>query len=555
MNDPFSPGKMFSRLSLRFAITVVFCSAGAELFASADIWVVDSAMVEPYDFTSLTDAVAASAAGDVIQVRSGLGPYEEHVIIAPPPGEPADHELSIVGIPDSLTQELPEIQWAANLSNQVEPGVEIYFEKAVIEIHNEAPNLCPDLRVSILNLAIHGLYEAGPEAYGPGAISVNCAVDDTAQAYETRIEIAGNELRADRAFIAALALGAKDPDLLYNQSVIWGDVRDNDISNHSPDRGDGISSHHFIGRIEKNRITSNSEGMHVGYGYLDPERHSDPPTPAYQAGYFTTSIFHNAIVNCLDEGIHFTQASRGEVYNNIVARVPMFDGIPTYPHVLAWPNWANNRTGIFVGNQGHEFHGGMGLAKSSGGVLEAGVGEVIADVYNNVFSGCQVAVKLSTYAELTLQNNIISRTVGPQSVGFLYLANEFFDPPVNFVGGYNLFTPDVNLEYGPEELVQVLQDPTDISGGEAYFEEWLDDFNYSFMLQDTVTVCHPAALVVSEAIDQGNPAREFNDNDLDDGSPATAPAHGGARNDIGPFGGPHAIWDDADACAERTALP
>jgi hypothetical protein len=512
--------------------------------------VVDSAQQEPFDYASISAALAAAAHGDTLGIRRGIG-YSEHLIVAPPADTTQAFYLTLQGIPDDESGALPEISWAANLSHESEPGQEVLYQESVIEIWNQLPALCRDMRIAISSLHLHGVFATGTYDYGPGAVAVHNLLADTTQSFATRVDIASSELEADAAFIATIALGAKNRDALYNQSVVWGDVRDNQIRNHSFDRGDGISSHHFVGHIVGNHITSRSEGMHIGFGFLDAERHSDPPSPPWLAGYRKTLIEHNLIYNCLDEGIHFTQGSQGLVRNNIVVAASLHDPEPGGRQLWRWPLGHHILTGIFVGS-GHGEPDQLHKQGCQVDTVSVQVGDVVAEVYNNIFDRCRYGVKLGTLAQLTLQNNIISRTIGPKAAGLLFLPNDNGDPPVFYQGGYNLYFPGNGRNFAPPDFQSILYDPNDLIGDDPYFEAWMDSLSYSYMLGDTVDVCYSAGVNRSLAIDRGNPDPAFNDNGIPSGD-ASAPAHGLARNDIGAYGGPAAVWVEDDPCSDFSA--
>ncbi len=518
--------------------------------AAGTTLIVDSAQQDPFDYASVNGALAAVNHGDTLRIRFGLG-YDEHIIITPPVDTTDVFYLTLEGVPDSTSGALPEISWAANLSSETAPGQEVLYQESVIEIWNQTPAFCRDMQVSISGLHLHGVFAPGTYEYGPGAIAVHNLLADTTQSFATRVDIADNELEADAAFVATVALGGKNRDTLYQQSVVWGDVRYNQIRNHSNDRGDGISSHHFVGHIIGNRITSRSEGMHVGFGFLDAERHSDPPTPPWLAGYHTTLIEHNLIYNCLDEGIHFTQGSQGLVRNNIVVAAPVHDLTPGHRHVWAWPLGNHLLTGIFVGS-GHGEPDQLSKRGCQVDTVSVQVGDVVAEVYNNIFDRCRYGVKLGTLAQLTLQNNIISRTVGPKSAGILFIPNANLDPPVFYQGGYNLYYPGTGRNFAPPGFESILHDPDDLIGDDPYFHGWIGESAFSYMLEDTVEVCYPAGIDYSLAIDRGNPDPAFNDNGALNGN-ASAPAHGSVRNDIGAYGGPAAIWVESVPCTDYSA--
>lgn len=525
------------------ALLVLLIACGAH----ATTYIVDSAQEQPYDFITITAALTnpALASGDVIQVRVGTGPYEESLVIEPPAGTPASFELTLEGIYEPIVETKPTIMRVDHVSHLQGSADEVLFQEATVEIHNQAPRLCNDFRVTIDGFEILGEYEEDPvDLYSPGAIGVFNKTDDADLEYETRITIRNNILVADKAFVATLAIGAKRPALLEDMSVIWGDIHNNDIYNSSPDRGDAISAHHFVGNITNNRLKSDSEGIHLGYGKLDEERYQQhQDSPAFSAGYITTSIVHNAFFFCWDESIHFTHGSKGEVRNNIIIAPSLQT---SNGGAVLWPFWNNERVGIFVGASelGTDDCGADTLDCMSPDLLPV-LGRTEVTILNNNVDRCFNALKLNREAILTLHNNILCRVEGPNAVAFV--TSPSGANPFRLFSGYNLFWSNDGHNYDPASL----HETSDLIDEHPHFEGYQSVDEYSYMLRDDVTVCYAPHAPESLVIDRGHP----NYLDPNENRVALPPAHGEDIGDIGAYGGPLAIWSADDACTEYKGLP
>jgi hypothetical protein len=184
-------------------------------------------------------AVDAASHGDLIQVEYTGDVYDEQVTIDWP-GTASAFTLRLEGVAGPQGQ-LPEITWDEDVAS------DFVHQVAVVEIRNEVPwpGSDRDMHVTIDGLRITGTCSGSSSCYSPGAIAV-WTLPDVGQLAYTRIDIKNNVLDAEHAQNAALAIGLRTPENLYDQSVTWGDVVNNVIRNGNPDIGDAISAHHFL---------------------------------------------------------------------------------------------------------------------------------------------------------------------------------------------------------------------------------------------------------------------------------------------------------------------
>lgn len=492
-------------------------------FTQADVLIVNDAYSPPA-YETISAALDSAAHQDTILGKYGTGEYNEQVVIEPK--DTTEYCITLIGEADTTSGNPPYIEHKHTTGAS---GA----DHAVVEIIND-PTLtdaCEDMRITF----------KGFEAYGDSATAAivyyNSPVD-TSQTYYTGLFIRDNILCSDDNGTAAIQIGRKTPDVrLYYQSVSWGEFTNNIIINNTTGNGDGISSHHFVGNFYNNRITSNSEGIHLGLGLLD-ERHGngDPP---YDNGHRETDIQHNLLYENPNEGIHFTHGSKGTIYNNIIVGVQPGDG---------------NGNGIFIGNtsQGDTTYCSAFPNECMTSGLAALVDEVNAKVISNTIDRTKYAILLVKDATLVLRNNIITRTEGDESYGFSTVSG---DSALALLSGYNLFWGNDD-DYNPSSLeasTDVNED--DPGGSHPKYQGWLNtqQTRYSYMLQtddEEEEVCdHAAGPIKSKAIDAGDPNTSYNDQ--------RPPGLHESRNDIGAYGGPHAIWHptEADSCLEYTYMP
>ena len=269
----------------------------------------------PPCFSTIQDAVNAASHGDEVFVRSGT--YNEQVRIAPPEANPPEFTLVLRA----------EQSGAAPVTvRHNETNVDAEHRDAVFEIYNyyndpNVPATRPETASENMQVTIEGF-----EIFGEGsaaAISVWHRWNDPLQQSYTGLFIRDNYLETVGNHMATLPIGLKGAGQngLHNQPLKWGEITNNEIVAFGMDPStDGISTHHFVGKIANNRVSGNSEGIHVGYARLD-YRHVVPVVPPEVLAFDDTIIEHNLFYCNPDQhGIHFAHASKGIVRNNIVVQ-------------------------------------------------------------------------------------------------------------------------------------------------------------------------------------------------------------------------------------------
>ena len=477
---------------------------------------------QPPCYDSITCALADAQHNDTILVKYGTGVYVEQVLIKAKTTDSFYLTLRGEASPDGY---LPRIEHAYEGERT---------SHAAIEIMNglEGDPECADMRVTVDGFEVHGHNKSA-------ALSVRPKLDDVDQDLFIGLDIRNNVLRCDNCINGTVQLGAKSAsEPLYYQSVSWGEFVNNEVTNTASGRTDAVTAHHFIGHFANNRLAGVSEGLHVGLGTIDFDRHG-PGDPPYDSEYFETVIEHNALFQNPDEGIHFTHGSKGIVYNNIVIGTGAADG---------------KGNGIFAGNsvKGDDICADDPDECMSDS-LEALIDEVEVQIRNNTLDRNRFAVRVDEEAYVYLLNNIIARTEGNQAVALR--THELLDPQ-HFTSAYNLFWGN-DRDYNPEDP---LKSPTDLNeddpgGSHPRFQGWLDPQQtmYSYMLKTNhplKTVCgYPVGANRSRAIDAGTPPPDY----LDERPPGLHEDY----NDIGAYGGPDAVWDPTgvDPCLEYVEPP
>ncbi len=392
--------------------------------------------------------------------------------------------------------------------------------------------------------------------YSPAAIAVINNLDDPDQNICTKVRIINNYLHAEAAELGTLTLGLRQPPNLFDQSLKYGEVSNNEITNGNVDIGDAITSHHFVGKFYNNRLKSGSEGLHLGLGWVDDYngRHQDYPLISITRER-ETHIKHNLFIGNRDEGLHFTHGSRGEVRNNIMVGA----------RELIAVQGVDVKTGIFIGEThiDSDVCDGDSTECVDPGLPAGFVVDVV--VRNNTIDYNAIGVKVTPDARTELFSNIITRTdgVSGESAGIIKSKDESLGP--HYFAGYNLLWGHAQADYGSADLEAAA--PTDLDSKTVplphpRFRGWLSPDEISYMLKTTgvPSACYPTHPAhQSSAIDAGDPAPDEED-------PAThTPSLGGPANDIGAYGGPDAAWDQTlpptnnqgywDECLEYTAMP
>lgn len=472
---------------------------------------------------TINSALLAAAHGDTILVRYGAGTYSEHVLISAKVDQWNDpYHLVLLG-EAHLDGSPPRIQKSYSGQDR---------RRGVVEIHNDNrwADSCIDMRVTFSGFEVVGEHRAA-------ALTVRHADSDPGQDYFTGLFIRNNILRSEKNLYATVQLGHKNNDVnLFRQSVKWGEITNNIIIMQNGYFADGITSHHFVGTFSNNRITSTSEGIHLGLGTLD-DRHGEGDPP-FDNSYFETLIEHNLIYKNPREGIHFTHGSAGIIRNNIIIG----------------REWEGN-SGIFVGQTliGTAWCSGDSDEGMTDSLAEL-IGEVDVEILNNTIDRTVKGVMVDKDATLRIHNNIITRTKGANGTRSHAFCTFSGTRPSDLTKGYNFFSGNQS-DYDPPCLESITDVHADLGDdNHPRYQGWQDPAHkqYSYMLQTNNTseriFCYPAGPHLSAAIDAGAPIAEYNDQQ--------PPGLNSLRNDMGAFGGPHAVWDPSgvDACLEYTNL-
>ncbi|MAE70834.1 MAG: hypothetical protein CME06_10235 [Gemmatimonadetes bacterium] len=493
--------------------------------------------------------------GDEVFVLSGT--YNEQVRIAPPEGNPPEFTLTLRA--DNQSGAAP-VTVRHNATTRDPEN-----RDAVFEIYNDYKNLSgadrPETTSEDMQITIEGF-----EIIGEGwaaAISVWHRWYDLEQRYVTGLFIRDNYLETGGNHWATLPIGLKGAGQygLRNQQLKWGEITNNEIVAFGIDpQTDGISTHHFVGRIANNRISGNSEGIHLGYARLDPERHEQEPYVVNELvlNYEDTIIEHNLLYcHQRQNGIHFVHASKGIVRNNLVVR-NVRSGVDQFGKPLV-------ARGIHVGEPPNPN-------------LVPQIQECIDDpdecydqaaVGDDVF-GVQVTVHNNTIehidgpglfvhelAEAVIRNNIVHKTALDGS-GFAGIEIQQWDPgdwpPLQFWdSNYNLLHAN-GRDYEDEDVLAGDYDLHDNSGKpnaprfQFIVNQGAGTDSVSFMLKtyQGVSPCYPLTVSSrSDAIDKGEPGITWYDAE---GGPGLEDR----RADIGAYGGPNNFWDpnEQDPCLE-----
>ena len=503
-------------------------------------------------------AIDSARHGDEIAVESGV--YFERLHIYPS----AEDSFYITLRAEDDTDR-PRIEHAIGEPSG-EP-TEIWENYAVVEIHNDMndgpESRCRDMRVTIENLEI-----VATDDY-TGALSVWTAMDDVGQEYNTGLFLRHNYFQAQRVLIPPRVRGAgalwigRRPDYtclpewrecLEYQSLKWGAIEDNEIitiNGGDPNRylSDGISTFHFVGKIENNRVTGTAEGVHMSFARLgDPVPFflQEPPWDEYAS----TIIQHNLLYCNEQTGIHFTHGSLGTVRNNIVART--------------WYQTNSDASGIASGRSAGASNS-MGMWGSFDIEAQGDGGRVptIVDVFNNTVDWSEgYGIAMDDDNNAVLLGNIVSRTrdVPPlfaeaQTAGIAAIHGAF--NPDSLYTDYNVLWGNREkgqiADYSPVGVypagVEGVNDVTesDLGGSNPhYWRGSIANMTHSYMLKtyDPPHSCYGATSSpdsVSRAIDAGPTNPIYND--------VQPPGLGGLRNDAGAYGGPFASWGD-EGCLE-----
>ncbi len=486
-----------------------------------------------------------------------LGTYDEQVRIAPPATCPLEFTLT-------LRAEQPESGVApVRVSHYIHPDdAEEYDRDAVFEIYNdyELDDGRPTTASEDMQVTIEGF-----EIFGKGraaAIGVWHRWADPDQRYVTGLFIRDNYLETEGNHMATLPIGRKGAGQngLHNQPLKWGEITNNEIVAMGPDpQTDGMSTHHFVGKIANNRVSGNSEGIHLGYARLD-SRHETEPYVVNQLvldNYRDTIIEHNLFYcNPTQHGIHFVHASKGIVRNNIVVR-NVRSGNDAYGNPLV-------ARGIHVGEPPNPTifpdYEQICIDDPDECYDQAAVGDdayaVQVTVHNNTIEHTDgPGLFVHKYALATIRSNIIHKT-GLQGSGFAGIEIQQWDTgdPLPFWNSnYNLLHNN-GPDYEDEGVLAGAQDLHDNSGEpniprfQFIVNQGAGRDSVSFMLKtyQGVSPCYPLTQVVrSDAIDKGQPGATWEDAL---GGPGLEERHA----DIGAYGGPNNFWDpnEQDPCLE-----
>ncbi len=345
---------------------------------------------------------------------------------------------------------------------------------------------------------------------------------------------------------------------MHNQPLKWGEITNNEIVAMGTDEStDGMSLHHFVGKIANNRVSGNSEGVHLGYARLDPRHEQEPHVVNDDVlDHKDTIIEHNLFYcNPMQHRIHFVHASKGIVRNNLVVR-----------NVRPGAGEKLIARGIHVGEPPNpNLLTAIELSYYDGAPDEcydqAAVGDdayaVRVTVHNNTIEHTDgPGLFVHKYALATIRSNIIHKT-GLDGSGFAGIEIQQWDtgdlPPPWWDSKYNL----LHSNYPDYEDLDVLEGEGDLhdNSGEPNIPRFQFIVNQgagrdsvSFMLKtyQGVSPCYPLTEVVrSDAIDKGQPGQSWWDKE---GGPGLKSETG----DIGAYGGPNNFWDpnEQDPCVE-----
>ncbi|MAE69660.1 MAG: hypothetical protein CME06_04220 [Gemmatimonadetes bacterium] len=448
----------------------------------------------PPCYTTIQSAVNDATHGDEVFVLSGT--YTEQIWIAPPATNPPEFTLTLRAEQSGAAP----VTVRYDETNQDED-----HRGAVVEIFNDSDfagrpqTKCNDMRVTIEGFEIFGLGEAA-------AISMR------------------------------------------NQSLKWGAITNNEIvAMGTEETTDGMTIHHFVGKIANNRVSGNSEGIHVGYARLD-WRHVEPGAPPEVPLLFDTIVEHNLFYCNPDQhGIHFVHSSKGIVRNNIVVR-----------NINADPNQFGR--GIVVGEPPvYDPSDDICVADPDECYDKAATGDdefiVEALVHNNTIQLTDGSgLLIHPEAAVKIRSNVIRWTgregsraaIGIHPAGQTWPgpdAPDLWDSEFNMLDGNQLDYEHPSLE-GDGDLNKVT------GNNSAAFQGLIDPptASVSFMLRidDESSPCYPEQdNVRSDAIDVG-----WDDTNYWDA--LGGPGLGLRRNDMGAYGGPHSFWDpnEVEPCVE-----
>lgn len=381
----------------------------------------------------------------------------------------------------------------------------------------------------------------------------------TPQQYYTGLFIQDNYLEADDQLWAVLPIGIKTAiDLgLRRQPVKWGEITNNEIVALSNGTSaniatDGITTHHFVGRVANNRVSGRSEGIHVGYARLEESLHGN--SPPWNLGITGALIEHNLFYcNSWQHGIHFVHASQGIVRNNLVVRheepdhggeVHIARGIvagepswdpndeecledPDECYDMATAGDEANSVNVKIYNNTINHTDGQGLYLHH--AIQAGEGntEVMCNIIGK--TGLQGMYKGAPVEAYGL-NNWSPGDPPPDpwiTAGHNMLHNNTVDYEAAFLIGEN----DRHEDSGP----QLPNNPRFIKLIPGTTDEW------SFMLRTVATTNSPCYNHLeftynSDAIDAAPQTDEWEDAE-------GGPGAGEEWGDLGAYGGNHNVWD------------
>ena len=410
-------------------------------------------------------------------------------------------------------------------------------EGGAIAIKNEHAPESPahtDLQVMISDLDV-----VGGSPHTP-AISAQGEGDDPDQEYYIGVFIEGNYLEG--AGDGVIQIGTRNEN---EQSLKWGRIFDNEIVGfEGPGIGtDGITTWHFVGKVQNNRVTSNGEGYHLSLGRTD-ERHTFVPSE------FREMLIEHNVFYCNEQnGMHFAHGSQGIVRNNIFSLNEGASGSGL--HIgEAYPG--DPECGLYPpGDPDHCIPPGQ---------LPAIPTEVIA--YNNVVDRNNQGILMSRSVDFENSEfyaNIASYTcmscpswATPAAVS---ITNGIRPQPWKW--DFNVtFNPNA-INYAPSNL----EGPNDINEEGMWTEPNSNpryqakrapesEYSFSYMLRsDEQAVCGYTLGAKSAAIDAGPLEPDFWDSEQ-------PPGLGLQRCDAGAYGGQHNVWDpdwiSGGSCFEYT---
>ncbi len=457
---------------------------------------------QPPCYGTIQEAVDQARAGSVAVIRVAPALYQERIHVYPT--APAFSAL-ILEAQDPVSPPRLRLTHDPALVKDDEGA-------AAIEIHNRPQDgaTCADLRVAIWGFDV----EVAGDGYG-SAISVWSTQDDPDQQWNTALDIAGNRIRCE-AGGPALVIGLRASELegLIDQSPKWGWVRNNIISSTETQEGDGVASWKFVGAIANNEIAAASEGWHLGFARTD-SRHESGPIPG---DFRTATVEHNYFHCTTWNAFHFAHGSVGLFRNNIM----------TESQQVLLPNQTlSTGLGFFAGPP----------------PTDEPDYPVMVDVHNNVaFANDGSGFMVHEDARVRFGGN---SSVGngwglaDPNAGFGFELRTTGGPADHLLTDFNLLYQ--NREDYSRPSLEARHDVNeggiwpDPGGAPPRFVGDLDPRGYSFQLR-TAAGPHPCGYdvpVESPAIDAGPPM-------IPD---AAGAGLGGARNDVGAYGGPGAIWD------------